>query len=144
MWVDLHPEILEAAKIKINDKNNYRYKSEAWILYLATKYKLEDETNLYTVAAVYYNASDVSTFLRILTASQPLGLKEEKGEEIANFNIFHATDPTVKYGDIEVIESFVPFMESDPIFKEKVLRNSSTVNSIFQKISSFEKERKDK
>ena len=46
--------------------------------------------------------------------------------------------------DIEVIESFVPFMESDPSFKEKVLRNSATVNSIFKKINSFEKEKKEK
>lgn len=142
LWLDLHTEELKAAGIDPKDKNNSHYRSKAWELYLDARFsedKPVDDSNLYTVVAIYYSSSEVASFLRVLAVSQPLGMDGEKGEEIANFNLLYHAAPTVKYKNVEVIKSFIPFMESDPAFEEKVLQYSDTVSSIFKDALNAEK-----
>lgn len=135
-WVDFHPDELKSVGITVGDQNNYTYASAAWILYSALV--LEDphhevnESDLYTVVEMQYNATEVSIFLRMLTACQPLNIKGEKEEEIANFNMVHYTDSKVECDGVKINQVFIPLVNSDAAFKEKILRNSQIIEEVIK------------
>ncbi len=139
LWVNCHTQELSEIGVDALSPEALKIDSPAWEYYLNIRFGAGaciDPSDPYCIGKIRYNAKQVSSFLRMLSGIQPLGLSSERSEEIAQYTLLHPNSNSISYEGVMVLSKFVPLMHADSAFCDLVKKQSQAINKVTEKLFS--------